>query len=172
MCQYNWCSAGTWYPGLASSNAKILMFLKIKYTEAILPTALGNCYGLKIPKCWSQFWKINLLSHLLQILSHFRSLRMDGRVGGRSHVSQQQAGWFTRKTQLTTNVTRSWNTVYQQSWQWKTVNSHKKYLIRRKERTNERVNSVKCCHIGLKTLKMHVHYLIISQKADSATRPL
>jgi len=40
-----------WYPGLASSKAKILMFLKIKYTEAILPTALGNCYGLKIPKC-------------------------------------------------------------------------------------------------------------------------
>jgi len=32
------------FPGLAIFNAKI------KYTEAIFRTALGNCYGLKLPK--------------------------------------------------------------------------------------------------------------------------
>ena len=28
---------------------------QIKYTKAIYQKALGNCYGLKLPKCWLQF---------------------------------------------------------------------------------------------------------------------
>jgi len=39
------------FPGLAISNAKILIYFSYKYTEAVLSnTALGNCYGLKLPK--------------------------------------------------------------------------------------------------------------------------
>jgi len=37
-------------------------------------TALGNCYGLKLPKYWLQFKKIHLLCHLLQLSAHCRSL--------------------------------------------------------------------------------------------------
>ena len=39
------------FPGQAISNAKILIYFSYKYTEAVLSnTALGNCYGLKLPK--------------------------------------------------------------------------------------------------------------------------
>jgi len=40
--------AQCWFPGLAISNAKKYIFFKIKYTQEILQTALGHCYGLKL----------------------------------------------------------------------------------------------------------------------------
>jgi len=39
-----------WFTGLAISNAKILKYFRTKYTEQFYQTALGNCYGLKLPK--------------------------------------------------------------------------------------------------------------------------
>ena len=36
-------------------------------------TALGNCYGLKLPKCWLQFKK-KILCHLLYFSAHCRYL--------------------------------------------------------------------------------------------------
>ena len=40
------------FPGLAISNAKILIyFFPRKYTEAILSNSLVNCYGLKVSEC-------------------------------------------------------------------------------------------------------------------------
>jgi len=45
----NWHSAGSW---LAIFNAKILIYLSNKiYGREFYQTALGNCYGLKLPKC-------------------------------------------------------------------------------------------------------------------------
>jgi len=38
-----------WFPELAISDAEI--FLQIEYTKQFYQTALGNCYGLKLPKC-------------------------------------------------------------------------------------------------------------------------
>ena len=40
--------AQCWFPGLAISNAKKIYLKKIKYTQEILQTALGDCYGLKL----------------------------------------------------------------------------------------------------------------------------
>ena len=51
-CRYNWHSAGHFQ---------------------FYQTVPGNCYGLKLPKCWLQFLKVNLLCHLLQFSAHFRS---------------------------------------------------------------------------------------------------
>jgi len=51
--------AQCWFPGLAISNAKN----KIHRSSFIKP--LWNCYGLKLQKCWLQFWKINISCHLL-----------------------------------------------------------------------------------------------------------
>jgi len=51
------------FPGLAISNAKILIYFwnKIYGIDFIrnrfYQTALGNLYGLKLPKCWLQFKK-------------------------------------------------------------------------------------------------------------------
>ena len=42
--------------------------------KQIHQTALENCYGLKLAKCWLQFKKINLLCHLLWFSAHCRSL--------------------------------------------------------------------------------------------------
>ena len=58
-CRYNWHSAGSLgWP-----------FPMRKFYQ----TVPGNCYGLKLPKCWLQFLKVNLLCHLLQFSAHFRS---------------------------------------------------------------------------------------------------
>jgi len=47
------------FPGLAISNAKILIYFSNKiHRKQFFQTALGNCYGLKLPKCWLQFNKI------------------------------------------------------------------------------------------------------------------
>jgi len=44
------------FPGLAISNAKTLIyFFQIKYAKQFYQTALGNCYGLKLPKRLFQF---------------------------------------------------------------------------------------------------------------------
>ena len=46
------------FPGLAISNSKILIyFFKQNIRKQFYQTALGNCYGLKLPKCWWQFKK-------------------------------------------------------------------------------------------------------------------
>jgi len=50
-----------WAGHLHSYNNKIYFF---KYTEAILSnssTALGNCYGLKLPKCWLEYKKNKII---------------------------------------------------------------------------------------------------------------
>ena len=39
------------FPGLAIPNAEILVFFHIKIRKQFYQTALGNCYGLKLPKC-------------------------------------------------------------------------------------------------------------------------
>jgi len=40
------------FPGLAISSAKIyLYFFKYNIRKQFYQTALGNCYGLKLPKC-------------------------------------------------------------------------------------------------------------------------
>ena len=49
------------FHGLAISNAKLQIFFQIKYMEKIYQTALGNCFGLKLAKCWLQFQKKNLV---------------------------------------------------------------------------------------------------------------
>ena len=46
---YNWHSAGSL--GWPFPMVKYKYIFQIKYTEAIYQTALGNCYGLKLPKC-------------------------------------------------------------------------------------------------------------------------
>jgi len=38
------------FPGLAISNAEILTYFQIKYTEKYYQAALVNFYGLKLPK--------------------------------------------------------------------------------------------------------------------------
>ena len=44
------------FPGLAISNAKILIYVSDKiHGSNFCQTPLGNCYGLKLPKCWLQF---------------------------------------------------------------------------------------------------------------------
>ena len=48
-----------------------MYFFQIKYTEAFCQSALGNCYGLKWPKCWLQFEKKNCIA---SFSAHFRSL--------------------------------------------------------------------------------------------------
>jgi len=56
VCRYNWHSTG-W---LAISSAKIQIYIsQIKNTEAIFfcQTAPGNCFGLKLARCWLQFKK-------------------------------------------------------------------------------------------------------------------
>jgi len=55
---------------------KYQYIFQIKYTEAIFikQRALGNCYGLKLPKCRLRFKKTILLCHLLQFSAHFRAL--------------------------------------------------------------------------------------------------
>jgi len=63
------------FPGLAIPDAKILiLFFKQNTRKQFYQTALGNCYGLKLPKCRLQFKKGILLCHLLQFLAHFRFL--------------------------------------------------------------------------------------------------
>jgi len=57
--------AQCWFAGLAISNAEIWIYFSKKMRKQFHQTALGNCYGLKLPKCWLQFKKINLLCHLL-----------------------------------------------------------------------------------------------------------
>jgi len=43
--------AQCWFTGLAISTAKILMHFSNKYIrKQFYQTALGNCYGLKLPK--------------------------------------------------------------------------------------------------------------------------
>jgi len=49
VCRYSWHSAG--------SLGRPFPMLKYNIFEAILETALGNCYGLKLPKCWLRFKK-------------------------------------------------------------------------------------------------------------------
>ena len=45
-------------PGLAISNAKILIYFSNQNRlKQFCQTALGNCYGLKLPKCWLQLRK-------------------------------------------------------------------------------------------------------------------
>ena len=45
--------------GLAIFNGKIIIFFSKKnIRKQFYQTALGNCYGLKLPKCWLQFKKI------------------------------------------------------------------------------------------------------------------
>jgi len=55
--RYSW-QARCRFPGLAVSNAKILYIYTHTYLH-IYRTALGKCYGLKLPKCWLQFKKKN-----------------------------------------------------------------------------------------------------------------
>jgi len=48
------------FPGLAISNANIYIYIYIyiferNIREQFYQTALGNCYGLKLAKCWLQF---------------------------------------------------------------------------------------------------------------------
>jgi len=52
VCRYNWHSAGSL--GWPFSVLKYKYILKIKYTETVYQTALGNCYGLEITKMRSQ----------------------------------------------------------------------------------------------------------------------
>jgi len=40
-----------WFTGLVISNAKINIFLEWKIRKQFYQTALGNCYGFKLPKC-------------------------------------------------------------------------------------------------------------------------
>ena len=58
MCRYNWHSSGSpgWpFPVL---KYKYKYIFQAKYTEKqFYQTALGSCYGLKLPKCWLQFKK-------------------------------------------------------------------------------------------------------------------
>jgi len=67
-----------WFPGLAIFTATIIKYIFFKYTEAILSnssTALGNCYGLKLPKCWLEFKKNKIIVlYIAQFSAHFRSL--------------------------------------------------------------------------------------------------
>jgi len=52
VCRYNWHSVGSlcWpFPML-----KYKYLFQIKYMAAILMNQLGNCHGLKLPKCWLQ----------------------------------------------------------------------------------------------------------------------
>jgi len=64
------------FPGLAISNAKIQIYIfsnKIYGSNFIKQHP--DCYGLKLPKCWLQFKRNNLLCHLLWFSAHFdRSL--------------------------------------------------------------------------------------------------
>jgi len=45
----NWHSAGSL--GWPFLMIKYKYIFQIKHTEAFYQTALGNCYGLKLPKC-------------------------------------------------------------------------------------------------------------------------
>ena len=47
-----------WFPELAISNAEIwIYFLKQNIRKQFYQTALGNCYGLKLPKCYCSLKK-------------------------------------------------------------------------------------------------------------------
>jgi len=60
--------AQCWFPRPAISNAKIWVYFSNKiYGSSFIKTALGNCYGLKLPKCWLQFNRINLVCNMLFI---------------------------------------------------------------------------------------------------------
>jgi len=73
VCRYSWHSAG---PGLAISSAKTFEYIfQIKYIrKQFYQTVLGNCYGLKLPKCRWQFKNAFIVSFIIIISAHFRSL--------------------------------------------------------------------------------------------------
>jgi len=50
------------------------IFFKWNIRKQFYQTALGNCYGLKLPKCWLQFKKLNYCVIYYNIREHFRSL--------------------------------------------------------------------------------------------------
>ena len=50
--------AQCWFSRLAISNADRRLYFPNKNTrKQFYQTALGNCYGSKLPKCWLQFYK-------------------------------------------------------------------------------------------------------------------
>ena len=55
VCRYNWHSAGFLASHFQCWNINIFSIIRKQFCQ----TALGNCYGLKVPECWLQFKKKN-----------------------------------------------------------------------------------------------------------------
>jgi len=76
VCRCNWHSAGS--PGWPFPTLKYKYIFKYNIRKLFCQTALGDCYGLKLPKCWLQFKNVNLLCRLSWFSAHFRSLVRHG----------------------------------------------------------------------------------------------
>jgi len=67
--------AQCWFTGWPFPEQKCkYIFQRTYMRKQFYQTAFGNCYGLKLPKCWLQFKEINFLCYLLKFSAHFRSL--------------------------------------------------------------------------------------------------
>jgi len=114
------------FPGLAICNAKL--FFKWNIRKQFCQTALGNCYGLKLPKCWLQFKNKKLSCHLLQFSAHFCSLALSGRYRASTFVTVQCVARFhLRQLTSLTNTTNCFFNSQYVTFNGHSINRHPNY---------------------------------------------